>query len=289
MKKILVAVSGGVDSVVLLDFLAKNVPCENLIVAHFEHGIRGQESLRDLEFVRNLAEKYGVKFEFAHGNLGENASEEQARTARYDFLRNLAEKFDADIFTAHHGDDLIETILINFRRGTGWRGLACLNSKGVVRPFLRFRKAEILEYARRKNLDWCEDSTNLSEKYLRNRIRRENLARDFEFDKILYLWQKQVEISQKIDGEVSKILDEISQIQSGKVKFSRYFFSQIDEKSASEILRKIIIENCQKTPTRQQILDFWLKIKTLPSGKTAQIVGGAKVKFSKRDFWFNID
>ena len=63
MKKILVAVSGGVDSVVLLDFLAKNFPRENLIVAHFEHGIRGQESLRDLEFVRNLAKKYGVKFE----------------------------------------------------------------------------------------------------------------------------------------------------------------------------------------------------------------------------------
>lgn len=102
MKKILVAVSGGVDSVVLLDFLAKNFPRENLIVAHFEHGIRGQESLCDLEFVRNLAEKYGVKFEFAHGNFGRKIPVKGKLERRVMIFCEIWLKgSDAEIFTAH--------------------------------------------------------------------------------------------------------------------------------------------------------------------------------------------
>lgn len=286
MKNILVAVSGGVDSVVLLDFLLKNFSREKIIVAHFEHGIRGEESQRDLEFVRNLAEKNRLKFEFAHGNLGENASENLAREARYAFLRKLAKKYNAQIFTAHHGDDLIETILINFARGTGWRGLACLNSGDISRPFLRIRKSEIVKYAQKNHLDWCEDETNSSDKYLRNRIRRQNLARDFDFGKIYELWKKQIEISAKIDAEVSEIIKQIVIDDGKKLKFPRYFFTQIDEKSAHEILRKIVIENCKIAPTRQQILDFWLKIKTFPPNKKTQISTGASVAFSKSDFWF---
>ena len=121
MKKIVVAVSGGVDSVVLLDFLVhffrnKNGQKwleENLIVAHFEHGIRGKESQEDCEFVRRLAIKYGVKFEFKNGNLGENSSEEKARNARYIFLRKIAKRENAIIFTAHHKNDLAETFALN--------------------------------------------------------------------------------------------------------------------------------------------------------------------------------
>ena len=122
MNKIVVAVSGGVDSVVLLDFLVrffrnKNGQKwleENLIVAHFEHGIRGKESQEDCEFVRRLAEKDRLKFEFEHGNLGENSSEEKARNARYIFLRKIAKRENAIIFTAHHKNDLAETFALNF-------------------------------------------------------------------------------------------------------------------------------------------------------------------------------
>jgi tRNA(Ile)-lysidine synthetase-like protein len=132
MKKMLVAVSGGVDSVVLLDFLAEKLTREhgaefmraNLVVAHFEHGIRGAESLADLEFVKGLAEKYGVKLVFEYGDLGEKASEEVARKARYDFLRRVAEAENAVIFTAHHKNDLAETFALNLARGGGWRAVA---------------------------------------------------------------------------------------------------------------------------------------------------------------------
>ena len=205
---------------VLLDFLAKNFPRENLIVAHFEHGIRGQESLRDLEFVRNLAEKYGVKFEFAHGNLGENASEEQARTARYDFLRNLAEKFDAEIFTAHHKNDLAETFALNLVRGGGWRAIAAMDSSDVKRPFLRFSKAEIFEMAKAEGLTWCEDSSNFEQKYARNRIRHKMNFSEQNLNEIFEIWQKQIEIKREIDEIVAKIIAGIS--KNGK--FERAFF-----------------------------------------------------------------
>lgn len=197
MKKILVAVSGGVDSIVLVDFLIdffkqknglKWVE-DNLIIAHFEHGIRGKESMRDLEFVRKFAYKNNLRFEFERGFLGENASEEKARKARYDFLRALAERENAEIFTAHHKNDLAETFVLNLNRGGGWRAIACFDSPNIKRPFLKFSKAEILNKAQEKGLKWCEDSTNLSEKYARNRIRKkinfseENLNKSLRFGK----------------------------------------------------------------------------------------------------------
>ena len=113
---------------------------ENLIVAHFEHGIRGKESQEDCEFVRRLAEKDRLKFEFEHGNLGENSSEEKARNARYDFLRKIAKRENAIIFTAHHKNDLAETFALNLARGGGWRAVACFDSPDIERPFLRFSK-----------------------------------------------------------------------------------------------------------------------------------------------------
>ncbi|HEX6258362.1 MAG TPA: tRNA lysidine(34) synthetase TilS, partial [Candidatus Saccharimonadales bacterium] len=119
-----VAVSGGVDSIVLLDMLAGQAGLE-LIVAHFDHGIR-QDSTEDAEFVRAAAQRYSLPFELGQATLGPGASEEAARTARYSFLRSIAKKYQARIVTAHHADDVIETIAINVARGTGWRGLVSL-------------------------------------------------------------------------------------------------------------------------------------------------------------------
>src|SRR6478609_8911137 len=105
--KYVLAVSGGVDSVVLLDMLAKSEEDE-LIVAHFEHGIRGQSSQDDARFVEALAAKYDVSCEVGYGALGADASEETARTKRYEFLKKIATKHEARLVTAHHQDDVIE-------------------------------------------------------------------------------------------------------------------------------------------------------------------------------------
>jgi tRNA(Ile)-lysidine synthase len=90
---------------------------------------------------------------------------------RYEFLRRVAERHDATIATAHHEDDVVETIAINLTRGTGWRGLAVLNSPDVVRPLLKVKKSQLYEYALKRGLEWVEDETNLTDAYLRNRLR----------------------------------------------------------------------------------------------------------------------
>lgn len=170
--KYVVAVSGGVDSMVLLHLLAQMSGLE-LVAAHYDHGIR-PDSRADRELVGQVAASYGIPFIYEEGHLGAGASEATARAARYGFLRRVREGQGAlAICTAHHKDDVLETAILNLARGTGRRGLSSLRStNGIVRPLLPMRKEAIVAYARQKGLRWREDSTNADEAYLRNYIRR---------------------------------------------------------------------------------------------------------------------
>lgn len=285
MKKIVVAVSGGVDSVVLLDFLVhffrnKNGQKwleENLIVAHFEHGIRGKESQEDCEFVRRLAEKDRLKFEFEHGNLGKNSSEERARNARYIFLRKIAKRENAIIFTAHHKNDLAETFALNLARGGGWRAVACFDSPDIERPFLRFSKLEILKMAKQQGLIWREDSTNFSQKYARNRIRKTLNFSEKDLDSIFKIWQRQTELRREIEKITQEILFKIGDGQ----KFEREFFRMNSDEVCYEILREIMIHQSGKIPLSKQVWDFLHAIRTFKNGSKTQILGGHEVMFSK--------
>ena len=104
-------------------------------VVHFDHGTR-KSSADDADFVRKTAEKYGLEFFSKRAELGENVSEEAARISRYEYFSQISEKVGGEIFTAHHGGDLVETIAINLVRGTGWRGLVPFGNKMVWRPFV---------------------------------------------------------------------------------------------------------------------------------------------------------
>ena len=293
MKKIVVAVSGGVDSVVLLDFLVrffrnKNGQKwleENLIVAHFEHGIRGKESQEDCEFVRRLAEKDRLKFEFEHGNLGENSSEEKARNARYIFLRKIAKRENAIIFTAHHKNDLAETFALNLARGGGWRAVACFDSLDIKRPFLRFSKLEILKMAKQRGLVWREDSTNFSQKYARNRIRKTLNFSEKDLESIFKIWQRQIELRREIEKITQEILLKIGDEQ----KFEREFFRTNSDEVCYEILREIMIRQSGKIPLSKQIWNLLYTIRTFKNGSKTQILGGHEVIFSRDDWTFNID
>ena len=293
MKKMLVAVSGGVDSVVLLDFLVEKFRKEkgeawtqkNLIVAHFEHGIRGEESKQDLKFVEELAAKYGVKFEFEHGNLGENSSEEQARNARYNFLRKIAKHENAIIFTAHHKNDLAETFALNLVRGSGWRAVACFDSPDIERPFLRFSKSEILKMAKQRGLVWREDSTNLSQKYARNRIRKTLNFSEKDLESIFKIWQRQTELRREIEKKTQEILFEIGDGQ----KFEREFFRTNSDEVCYEILREIMIRQSGEIPLSKQVWNLLYAIRTFKNGSRTQILGGHEVIFSRNNWSFNID
>jgi tRNA(Ile)-lysidine synthase len=170
--KYIIAVSGGVDSMVLLDILADR-PGLQLIVAHFEHGMR-DDSDRDRQLVEQAAAHYKLPFVCEHGKLGAGASEATARQARYAFLRRIKAEAQTDaIVTAHHQDDLIETAIINILRGTGRKGLSSLQSSAdIVRPLLRWTKRDIYDYAaQHPGITWHDDSTNQNDAYLRNYVR----------------------------------------------------------------------------------------------------------------------
>lgn len=272
--KYLVAVSGGVDSVVLLDMLVKRQQAE-LIVAHFDHGIRS-DSADDAAFVRALAESYGLLFVLRREKLGSRASEDLARKRRYAFLRSEAKKHAADIVTAHHQNDLIETIAINIYRGTGWRGVAVFGAKEVARPLLGMRKAELYEYALRNNLEWVEDSTNYEQKYLRNRLRAKlTVLPDVFVDNLVRLWKEQTLLANDIDEETDILL---------KQPYSRYFFVNIEPMVALELLRALIKKETATAFTRPQLERVLLAIKTAQPGTVFQVGDGADIQFRVNSF-----
>lgn len=271
------AVSGGVDSIVLLDQMVYEKNRAELIVAHFDHGIRAS-SADDAKFVANLAREYGVKFEMKRVELGAETSEELARDERYKFLRAAAKKYDATLVTAHHLDDLVETIAINLVRGTGWRGLAVLDAPGVLRPNIEHEKAENLAYAAEHHLKWREDETNASDRYLRNRIRAKTMILSVETKhKLLELWKAQRELKRVIGDETKRLLPE-----SGG--YSRYFFTMIDEFSACELLREVT----RGRLTRPQLQSVLMAIKTYQPHTVYQAGGGVEITFSSRIFQVNL-
>lgn len=173
-----VAVSGGIDSMVLLDILA-TAPARRgyqLTVAHFDHGMR-PESAADATFVEEAARAYGADY-VGGRSKAKLAGEDQARQARHAFLRGvLKERPGAHLVTAHHQDDLIETSLLNLARGTGWEGLAPLRKGGIVRPLLGVSRVQIAAYAKHHQVWWHEDASNADRRNPRNFVRHELLAR----------------------------------------------------------------------------------------------------------------
>lgn len=279
MNKYVLAVSGGVDSVVLLDMLSKQSGVE-IILAHFDHGIR-DNSDKDAKFVAELAKKYGYRIESKRENLGKKANEELARERRYAFLREVAKKYNAHLMTAHHAGDVIETIAINFERGTGWRGLSAVDSD-IIRPLVHTKKEEILNYAKLHNLEWREDSTNKSDNYLRNRIRKQliDIEHDVQFQ-LLGLWSEQKQLKKEIDKEVLALLKKNSELgKDKKRRYSRYFFIHIDEITAIECLRRV----CRSKLTRPQLKKLLHMIKTAKSGKKFHAGGKIVVNFTSRNF-----
>ncbi|HQG67961.1 MAG TPA: tRNA lysidine(34) synthetase TilS [Paludibacteraceae bacterium] len=176
--KILVGVSGGRDSVALLDILIKlGYRCT---VAHCNFHLRGEESDRDEKFVQQLSFNlnipyYSVDFDTVNYAKQKNISIEMAaRELRYSWFTSLAEKINAQaIAIAHHADDNVETLLMHLVRGTGLKGLTGISPKNglIVRPLLCCTRNEINEYIKNNNLSFIEDSTNQSVDFQRNKIR----------------------------------------------------------------------------------------------------------------------
>lgn len=177
-KKLLLAVSGGIDSMVLMHlFQQLNY---DIKIAHCNFQLRGKESDADELFVKVKSEKLKVKSYFIRFDT-ENYSKENklsiqlaARKLRYQWFQELLLENQLDyLVTAHHLDDNVETLLINFTRGTGLEGLTGIPAQNgnIIRPLLAFSRLEIENYALENEIQWREDSSNASDKYFRNKLR----------------------------------------------------------------------------------------------------------------------
>lgn len=188
---ILVGVSGGIDSVVLLDLLSviSTRGWCTIHVAHCNHQLRGEASHQDELFVRRLASKYGLHFHHTSADVAGYSKEYNlgietaARIMRYQFFEKAAKACHADsIATAHHSEDNAETLLMNLMRGSGVTGLAGIPPRrdldkklSYIRPILWLSKKEIGHYAKVRNLEWREDESNTAMNFTRNKIRHELL------------------------------------------------------------------------------------------------------------------
>ena len=179
-QKILLAVSGGLDSMVLADLCLKSD--FNISIAHCNFKLRGDESDADERFVLEFAKSNNLTVYSDHFDTADYVERNKlsvqmaARKLRYDFFDKLRNEhlFDA-VLTAHHADDNLETFFINLSRGSGLDGLVGIPNKNkyVIRPLLLFTRAQILEYASENKLKWREDSSNASLYYQRNHLRHE--------------------------------------------------------------------------------------------------------------------
>jgi len=275
--KYVVAVSGGVDSVVLLDLLAKDRNLE-LVVAHFDHGIR-TDSGEDRKFVEQLAAQYGLKFEYAEGKLGAEASEEAARNARYSFLGRVLDKHRARaIITAHHEDDLIETAIINLIRGTRRKGLSSLKSTPtLVRPLLHVSRQTIEEYANKHGLAWIEDSTNQDTRYLRNYVRLEIVPALTRQDprwreRLLNKIKKNEQIEGQINEAINRLAEQNIGVDKNRIIIPKHWLIMLPNSVGLEVLKYAVDLLKTDVDIREQVLkSLLLFAKTAAAGKKRPI------------------
>ena len=276
-----VAVSGGVDSVVLLHILLRHPEIKS-VVAHYDHGIR-EDALEDRQLVQQLARRHGVPFVYDNGRLGPDVSEATARQARYDFLHRVRVASGAKaVITAHHQDDLLETAIMNLLRGTNRRGLSSLKNTDVIkRPFLGVSKNKLLGYAKREGLSWREDSTNSDERYLRNYIRK-NIMPRFAIEnreRMLQILEHAADLNQSIEDQAINYLH----IQPAVDILDRYSFIMLPHAVAREILAEWLLRNTNVELTKKLLERLVQAAKTGKNGAEADIDKQHILKIGRRE------
>ncbi|HEY0046008.1 MAG TPA: tRNA lysidine(34) synthetase TilS [Flavobacterium sp.] len=250
-KKLLLAVSGGIDSMVMVELFSRlNF---NISIAHCNFNLRGKESDEDAAFVYKIAEREKIVCFQTSFNTAAYASDHKlsiqvaARQLRYLWFDELLHEYQLDfLLTAHHADDSLETFLINFSRGTGLDGLTGIPEKNgkILRPLLPFSRAEVVKYATDNNIEWREDSSNSSEKYLRNKLRHSVIPQLKDLN-VGFL------------PSFSETIKSLQQAQSMVEDASVLIYKQVVIQKESKIIFKIF--ELKKLPNYSAYLHHWLK------------------------------
>ena len=295
---IVVAVSGGADSLALADLLYRSQRRFKLklCVAHFEHGLRGNESLADAEFVKNFASERELLCIVESGDVKSFAAEKKlsietaARELRYKFLEDVRQRLNFDaIALAHHADDQAETILMRILRGTGSVGLSAMQMKTdkLIRPLLNFKKSQLEGYCQNQNIQPQIDSTNFEADATRNKIRLNLLPILKEYnpsivETLCRLGESAAIDTEFITSQAEKIFpsavknDKLSQsvVKVQHIAIQRVLIRMFVEKVVGSIkdfgfihfesIRRVMINNLQGVELphkyRAELKQHWLKI-----------------------------
>jgi len=271
-----VAVSGGVDSMALLDMLRRHSHDDGnwkLVVAHLDHGIR-PDSAEDRRLVQATARQHGLPFVYHESKLGKGTSEAMAREARYEFLHDVRRTSKASsIITAHHQDDALETAIINILRGSGRKGLSSLgNRSDIVRPLLGVPKRDLVAYAKDQGLTWREDSTNRDEAYLRNYVRHRLLSRFDDAARSQFL--RIIMDAAKTNHELDTLL--VNQLHKQPVAgtLDRQWFNHLPHAVAREVLATWFRAHGTRSFDSKTLERLVVAAKVAASGKTFPIRAG---------------
>jgi tRNA(Ile)-lysidine synthetase-like protein len=275
--KYVAAVSGGVDSMALLQLLHEQLNLE-LTVAHFDHGIR-EDSFKDRKLVQKIAKQYSLPFVFEEGRLGKGTSEAEAREARYKFLQRAQNSAKARaIITAHHQDDVLETAVLNILRGTGRKGLTSLSSRSnIIRPLLDVSKNELIKYAQTQGLVWREDPSNQDTVYLRNYIRHKLLPKlnDQQRSELVSIVTNLTVTNRQLDQAL------IKQLQSQSGTLGRRWFNQLPHAVAREVMAAWLRSRQIRGFDRPALERLVVAAKTAQAGKRFSVLNGCTMEVGK--------
>jgi len=277
-KKLLLAVSGGVDSSVLLDVASRSVPTKLLAVFHLNHGTR-KESQKDLEFVQKMCSTKGIQF---YGDtltkVPTKNKEEFWRDERQRLNQEAQKNFGAEkILTAHHATDLVETMLFRLTKGCGVSGLSPFDI--TTKPFWNVPKSEIEKYAKTHKIKFITDKSNTDTKYERNLIRHKVIP---ELRKITPNLEKVFVTESEIFGEIDTFLFHsvrdayMHPLQAQNIALTEFLkFPCILQ---SELLRLI----ATKTPSFDEIQDCLKWLHGEPKGNSTKKIGGTHIQLKNK-------
>ncbi len=241
--KIVIGVSGGADSMCLLEMLKISIPLKNIICVHINHNIR-EESMEEEKFVKDYCLKNKIIIETITFDKG-NYNESELRKKRYHFFDEIVNKYQAKyLLTAHHGDDLIETILMRLSRGSNLKGYAGIELKSkrknyeILRPLLYMTKDEIIEYNNIHKISYVTDESNFKDHYTRNRFRHYVLP-------FLKKENKDVHLKYlKFSSELLEYYNYINEIVKNNIKeyYSKSVYNLEDFKTLDSLIKRKIIE-----------------------------------------------
>ena len=264
---LLLAVSGGVDSSAMAHAIYElRKDCGRIGVAHVNFHLRGEDSDRDQEFVRNLSQRYGFEFftadfdTLAYAKDNKLSVEIAARELRYNWFLDLAKK-EGFVFllTAHNANDNAETLLLNLVRGTGRQGLGGIRPYGplgdnlyVARPLLEVERSEIEEYAQENNLEYCIDRTNSQNEYSRNKIRNQVIPLLLEINpSVIKTLTKDIDRFRALNREVDRFCGEQLKDLSSEETVKRSVLNSLSDRY---IVCRISLEKLERTGNPE----FWL-------------------------------